>query len=156
LSLVAAQPPFHGYDFGYISNELAQIVPVSCIGGVPILAGAQPGYTAPSITPPNNSGCSFRIDQTVSNTWNSGSQPNVQVNAVIVNNGNREITSIEISAAQQASSLTSIWSVSTQSNGNFGLPSWSPSLSAGASVSFGYVAQTSQPINFETVEVTCF
>jgi len=73
-----------------------------------------------------------------------------------VNDGTRQIIALQLSAGSEVSLITQFWSVSQLPNGNFELPSYAPTINIAATASFGYIANSAQPIIFQTAVLSCY
>eukprot|EP01112_Ceratiomyxa_fruticulosa_P009938 TRINITY_DN260_c0_g1_i1.p1 TRINITY_DN260_c0_g1~~TRINITY_DN260_c0_g1_i1.p1 ORF type:complete len:495 (+),score=88.40 TRINITY_DN260_c0_g1_i1:249-1733(+) len=150
-----------GYAFGLITDKPVYVINVDCSAGKFYPAGIRvpsPSFAPINLGSPSNSnpqGCTSQITQSIANTWQTNGVNYVQVNAVLTNNGSRQITALSLSAGAQASSIVTSWSVTQDNSGDFHLPSWLASLNPAQTLQFGYIAQSSTVLDF-TTQLTCY
>eukprot|EP01113_Clastostelium_recurvatum_P002166 TRINITY_DN108_c0_g1_i1.p1 TRINITY_DN108_c0_g1~~TRINITY_DN108_c0_g1_i1.p1 ORF type:complete len:283 (-),score=95.59 TRINITY_DN108_c0_g1_i1:93-941(-) len=103
-----------------------------------------------SSTTGSPSGCSLSMTQTLSNSWNGGSQWTVTLN----NAGSRPVSAVDILAAAPAQ-ITQLWGMTSAGNGHYTLPTYTQAIAAGGSIQFGYTASTSASVGFSVSSSSC-
>lgn len=64
-------------------------------------------------------------------------------------------SALEFTSAQ-ASLISQSWSITELGNGYYGLPSYSSSIPAGGTFSFGYLINSASPATFQTSQLSCY
>jgi len=152
-----------GYVVSSANHLTINILTPSCSSGgsavVSSSSSSGPSSSSSTSSSSSSSGssgsCHFAIQQSVFNSWDTAGVPYTQFSANIVNTGSQALTSIVINPGSSASSITSTWSLTAESNNNYGFPGWITSLASGATTNFGYIIQGSSQANWQTVSTVC-
>eukprot|EP01113_Clastostelium_recurvatum_P019737 TRINITY_DN232_c0_g1_i6.p1 TRINITY_DN232_c0_g1~~TRINITY_DN232_c0_g1_i6.p1 ORF type:complete len:756 (+),score=216.09 TRINITY_DN232_c0_g1_i6:134-2269(+) len=96
--------------------------------------------------------CTIGVRQTFTNSWQANGATVSQYSSTVANNGGQAVT---LKFKFTGGALVEYWSLTANSDGTFGLPSWMTTLAPGASFDFGYSTSASAPLTLSFITPSC-
>jgi len=142
-----ATPACLSNSINYLATVLPREAILSTYSTTPTTT---PSTVAPTVTPtssptlpPTPGSCTIGVRQTMSQSWQSNGATYTQFEVVFTNNG-AEATAI--TATLRNGQISQIWNFEQHKDGSYYLPSYQPTIAAGAQFIWGYIVIGTSPI----------